>query len=148
MKDRIGVAETKLDVGSTMLNGVIQDLHLNDAHTVLGLVDPYFTFFLECGRTKSRIDLCLFSDAFKCANVKHRPVIFSDHVAVYVDLSMGDSIKFGLGVWRLNSLLLQDEHVKAHFSNVYSRWVNRKKDFSNILGWWDWVKRKIKLKKE
>lgn len=59
-----------------------------------------------------------FSDAFKCANVKHRPVIFPDHVAVYVDLSRGDSIKFGLGVWRLNSLLLQDEHVKANFSNV------------------------------
>lgn len=44
-KDWIGVAETKLDVGSTMLNGVIQYLHLNDAHIVLGLVDPYLTFF-------------------------------------------------------------------------------------------------------
>lgn len=70
VKDRVVVAETKVDINSASLNGLIEDLHL-DAHIVLGLVDPYFNFFSESGRIKSRIDLCLFSELVECLEVKH-----------------------------------------------------------------------------
>lgn len=145
LKDRVGTVDAKLNANSAILNSIIQDLHLNDAHIVLDLVDPYFTFFSESGRAKSRIDLCLFSEALKCSDVRHRPVVFSDHVAVYVDLCVRGDINLGSGIWKLNSLLLQDEHVKAQFNKLYNRWVHRKKDFNDILGWWDWIKKKIKV---
>lgn len=45
----------------------------------------------------------------------------------------------------MNNLLLEDEQIKAYFCKLYGGWVRRKNYFSDILGWWDWVKKKIKF---
>lgn len=47
----------------------------------------------------------------------------------------------GKGVWKLNTLLLQDMGVYNEFVVFFEKFVAKKNNFGNVLFWWDEVKR-------
>lgn len=68
------------------------------------------------------------------------PVLFSDHKILFCKLKLGAGVRFGKGLWKLNVAVLDDDDVCGRVGTYLEELVKQKRDFVNILGWWDWAK--------
>jgi hypothetical protein len=71
---------------------------------------------------------------------------FTDHLAVMLRLSMDSPIWLrGRGAWRLNSSLLNEQHVLETFKQQWTLWKRQQHLFPNVnLWWWRYCKRRLR----
>ena len=50
-------------------------------------------------------------------NIVTKPIPFSDHHGVIVDINLNMDIKMGKFYWKLNTKLLEDEYIEDEFRN-------------------------------
>lgn len=143
VKDREGIGEQKLDVTSKNFNEIVTDFKLKDVVVEVGGEEDAFSYFSDKGTCKSRIDYILVTGSVKIHRCKSYKVSFSDHVALSCRVEVDQQTAFGKGVWKLNTLLLQDPEVYNEFAVFFEKLVAKKKNFNNVLSWWDEVKKQM-----
>ena len=105
-----------------------------------------FTWLRWNGLVASRIDLigCPYAwiSSVRCCDIL--PFLFSDHCPLFFSVSVPDAISPGPGLWKLNSLVLDEPEFVLLISNFWSFWRSRIFSFSSLADWWDAGKAEIK----
>ena len=93
---------------------------LRDAWRLKHPRDRQFTWFNFDLSLASRLDSFLIS-RYLCAQViscEIRPCVYSDHDFVYIEFNLNTADCRGLGVWRFNNSLLQDDKFCSSVSDL------------------------------
>lgn len=135
--------ESTLDSSSKLLNEMVVDLRLKDVAVEREGRDASHTYFSDRGSVSSRIDFIFLSEFITVKSYEVKPFLFSDHKMVFCTIMLEEGIVFGRGLWKLNTMILEEEEACTKFEVFFIRLVERKKEFKEILQWWDWVKVQI-----
>lgn len=92
---------------------------------------------------KSRLDYILVGKKCKIINGKTIPALFTDHQAVDVELEI-EGPDFGKGYWKFNNDVLAEKSYREGFIKIFPLWVEMKSLYSNVVFWWEDIKKKIK----
>ena len=120
---------------SKSLSSTVSNLNLKDIWNVLRN-DIEFTYFRN--NYGSRLDR-IYATEFqsKLTNIVTKPVSFSDHHGVIVDISFDPGVDMGKFYWKLNTKLLEDEDIELEFKNEWDKLVKFKSNYVNINEWWE-----------
>ena len=89
----------------------MDELGLVDVFRVLHPQKKAFTYESTTLRLKSRIDFFLVAQSLKLniRTAEIRSSIAPDHKAIYLSVEINDEFHRGLGTWKFNNQLLEDE---------------------------------------
>ncbi|GBG78001.1 hypothetical protein CBR_g25934 [Chara braunii] len=104
--------------------------------------DPGFTWFgnpVTAPNTKRRLDYFLLSEEASKLTIKveTQSASLSDHKPVVMDISLGQKIERGSGLFRLNVQNLEDDGWKQWFAVFWSSWRESQSEFESIAKWVD-----------
>lgn len=133
-KDRLGY-------DSVFLNSMVRDAGLVDVHIKHLPDDTGFTF--HRGNSQSRIDRFFLKETSAFSPPVVQAVEFSDHCMLSVVLNASDAPQRGKGIWRLNSTLLKEEHVRQSFEEFFQAQVTILDFCSSKAEWWELTKKRI-----
>lgn len=143
-EERQGVSmDSSTDVTSGLLNEMVRDFNLRDMAVEVEQNGVSFTYYSDKGSVRSRIDFIFVSRFCKILGYQVEPVLFSDHCLISGVVSLEEGGVSGRGQWKLNCSLMEEEGVYAKFASFYGWLTFKKRDFSDILVWWDWAKERI-----
>lgn len=89
-------------------------------------------FYVKCAEN-NRIMGC---DIFPCC--------LSDHNLITVNIVLSQA-KFKSPYWKFNAALLKEREFIERFEMFWKEWVSKKKDFDNLIQWWEIGKTQIKI---
>ena len=72
------------------------------------------------------------------------PCPFSDHCAIYIVFSIPEAAQPGLGVWKLNTSILEDDKYVDLISTFWGHWRQAQGSYPSVIKWWDAGKSRIK----
>ena len=106
----------KINKETQILNGIIEQLDLIDIYRTFHPKTMNFTIFSSAHGSFSRIDHILGHKSSlgkfkKKKKIEIIPSIFSDHKAVRLDLNYRRKTTKNSNIWRLNSMLLNNQHI-------------------------------------
>ena len=99
------------------------------------------------GRVSSRLDKFYTSPEITENSYLAKVTIFpfSDHDAPCLKFYLPSSPRRGRGIWKFNTLLLENPVFVAKVKTLLLHWKDRKADFAHKLDvWWDFGKKKIR----
>ena len=138
---RVGVGEgVGMDSTGKWLRGWIQDEGLQDIWAGTGV----FTRVDPGGRSQSRIDFVLVSEGLAIRGKRLIDVSFSDHRVLWVEVGIGQGLKQGRGVWKLNVSLLEDPEECMAFQRAYRQWQSLQPLFPTRWDWWAEIKQRVR----
>jgi len=73
-----------------------------------------------------------------------RPCVYSDHEFVFLELNLHSANNWGLGVWKFNNTLLQEDKFCASIRDLIDIFLSLRSSFSSDLVMWDLLKYEIK----
>ena len=122
---------------SKSLKSIVNIFKLKDVHNLVPKI-PEYTYVKQ--NYASRLDRIYLSDSiFKNLNMKTVPLSFTDHSGVLLDFKLENLVEFGKSYWKLNCSLLKDIGIKEDFTVLWLKVVEQKKNFANILDWWEFL---------
>ena len=121
-----------------ILNGF--DL-IDTARSLYPLRKDMFTWFQ--GNVRSRIDKIIVQDTFKVKHFIHEVNVHSDHVIIIAHLQLDREVERGLGNWKNNVTLYQNDTFKDEFSMLWDNWKSVAQTTCPVTFWIS-VKKKIK----
>ena len=66
------------------------------------------------------------------------PAAFTDHYAVAMRITVQDTdLQRARGRWKMNHILINDEHLKESISFEWVKWQNHKRYYPDITMWWE-----------
>jgi len=66
------------------------------------------------------------------------PAAFMDHYAVALHITVnGTHLKRARGRWKMEPLLITDEHLKRRISSEWMKWRNQRQNYLDITMWWE-----------
>ena len=120
---------------SKSLLSLVNNLNLKDIWNLLH-DDIEFTYFRDnYGSRLDRIYACDFKSSI--TNIVTKPIPFSDHHGVIIDINLNGGIEMGRFYWKLNTKLLDDEHIEHEFKNEYCKMVQLISKYDNLNEWWE-----------
>ena len=120
---------------SKSLLSTVTNLKLKDVWSLLRNGIEY-TFFKD--NYGSRLDRIYTTDlANSISNIVTKPIPFSDHHGVIIDISLNTSIELGRFNWKLNIRLLEDEDIEQEFKVLWDKLVSNKDHYDNVNEWWE-----------
>ena len=109
---------------SKNLSSTITNLNLKDVWSSRRN-DIEYTYFRD--NYGSRLDRIYATDlASNISNIITKPIPFSDHHGVIIDISLNTSIEMGRFYWKLNVRLLEDQDIEEEFKVLWDKMITRK----------------------
>ena len=116
---------------SKNLSSTITNLNLKDVWS-LKRNDIEYTYFRD--NYGSRLDRIYATDlASSISNIITKPIPFSDHHGVIIDISLNTSIEMGRFYWKLNVRLLEDQDIEEEFKVLWDKMITRKIYYDNEM---------------
>ena len=117
------------------LSSTVNNIGLKDIWNLLR-DETEFTYFRN--NYGSRLDRIYATD-FKnnITNILTKPISFSDHHGVIIDISLNNNIEMGRFYWKLNTKLLEDEYIEIDFRNAWAKMLTNKNEYENVNEWWE-----------
>ena len=120
---------------SKNLSSTITNLNLKDVWSLMRN-DIEYTYFRD--NYGSRLDRIYATDlASSISNIITKPIPFSDHHGVIIDISLNTSIEMGRFYWKLNVRLLEDQDIGEEFKVLWDKMITRKIYYDNVNEWWE-----------
>ena len=93
------------------------------------------------GTQASRIDMVWAPTGLSkiIKGCEYHPSFLSDHQYLLVAFTLQPQFNSGLGVWKLDALLLQDPEYINLITSFWSHWQSMEShaDFPSLMDWWD-----------
>ena len=147
-QDTTGVATP-----STVLRNVVAALGLKDAWKELRPGEDGFTFTSTiCSSRLDRIYVTApLLAALRAVQLKAASCS-PDHLALRLDLELGLQRRVQHrvqrpgqpGSWKLDPCVLASDKFLPRFKLAWESWRGKKKDFADVIQWWEWVKKQVK----
>ena len=120
---------------SKSLSSIVYNLKIKDIWDMLR-DNVEFTYFRD--DYGSRLDRIYATD-FKSSisNIVTKPIPFSDHHGVIINITFENIVEMGKYYWKLNTKLLDDIQVEHEFKNEYNKMVKFKSKYESINEWWE-----------
>ena len=120
---------------SKKMKGIINNFNFKDILSAKKS-NPEYTYYKD--GYGARLDRIYVSKLLpNIVNTATKPVSFSDHLGVFMELNISSQIKIGRPQWRLNVSLLKDELVKSNLCLIWSHLQRKKSSFASIIVWWE-----------
>ena len=142
--DRLNCVSDKNDLGIIDLRYLMKVFGVEDIWRRRNPDKKEYTWRGREGKL-SRIDYWLTSTSLSCQikNVSHTFAPKTDHSAVDLLLNPVESSR-GPGIWKMNSELLLNNDYRQEFTNLWTKWKQKRNRYSDIKLWWDLGKKHIK----
>ena len=101
-----------------------------------------FTYESKSLKLKSRIDFFLIAQSLK-SNIRTpeiRSSIAPDHKAIYLSVEINDAFHRGLGTWKFNNQLLEDENFVQFITECLPRILSKYQEVESHQLLWELIK--------
>ena len=138
-------SDNRQDGSVVELQNLIEQNDLLDTWRNIQTNNPGYTYYNKKLRKPTRIDYILSHDTFlnQVKDITVSTVGITDHRLINLRLDNSETIK-GPGRWLCNNTLLKVEECNNRIINLWKFWKTKKKDYNNVLDWWDRGKLKVK----
>ena len=134
--------------GRSAVNALVSFTSAFDLSDIFRSIHPSARQFTWTnGRVSSRLDKFYTSPEITENSYLAKVTIFpfSDHDAPCLKFHLPSSPRRGKGIWKFNTLLLENPVFVAKVKTLLLHWKDRKADFAHKLDvWWDFGKKKIR----
>lgn len=141
-------AEEPHPPSASLLNSIVEEHDLTDVWRKLNSKVRQYTWvkITEDSVRAARLDRIYVNQTYnnRLSKAVILPVGFSDHHLVILDFSLQVSPQRS-SYWHFNARLIYDKTFCQSFSVFWSHWRLRKKDFENLVKWWEVGKTQIKI---
>ena len=126
------------------LRKLLNDFELEDSYRTQHPDEVIFTFRGTTGG-QSRIDRIYTDRRFRnlTSNADIHYFAHSDHDLISITINTSN-ITIGKGTWHLDNKILTEPDYKDKINILLDLWQDKKKEYPNLLVWWDALKGKIK----
>ena len=107
--------------------------------------EKLFTWYNSNLSMASRLDTFLIS-RFLCKQViscEIRPCVYSDHDFVFLEVNLHTVNRWGLGTWKFNNSLLQEETFCSAVSDLIEHFMQFRSSFPSDSVMWDLLKKNL-----
>jgi len=122
---------------SRALTEMIRGLELHDAWNQ-NPACPTYTYYSPHGAT--RLDRFYITSEIqhKKKRIEIIPAAFTDHYTVAMSITVQETdLQRARGRWKMDPILINDEHLKKRISLEWVKWQNCKRYYPDITMWWE-----------
>ena len=127
---------------------LMEEVNLIDIYRQLYPSSKSFTFESRPLNLKSRIDFFLISRPLSSdvKNAEIRVSIAPDHKSIFLNIEIKSEFQRGLGLWKFNNSLLEDENYKELIAFYYPQILQKHSDVVDKQLLWELIKMELRSK--